>query len=180
MLLESSYLYKLFPQNRFFGREQMTWWDRNDVHQVKVVDGCFMLVRRQAIEQVGLLDEQFFMYCEETDWCYRFEKAGWKMLFTPDAEIVHLGGQSSRQTSIQMTLQLRGSILLFIKKHRSWPAYMLSCILVWLFFAVRVPVWMIVFAARRTDASRNRLKAYLRGMYQLMLRGAEGLCVKRP
>ena len=101
MLLSSTYLYKLFPKNRFFGREQMTWWDRNDVRQVDVVTGCFMLVRREAIEQVGTMDEQFFMYGEETDWCYRFRKKGWKVMFAPIGQIIHFGGQSTAQRPVE-------------------------------------------------------------------------------
>jgi GT2 family glycosyltransferase len=176
MFLSSTYLYKLFPKSKFFGREQMTWWDRKGVREVDVVTGCLMLVRRQAIEQIGLLDERFFMYGEETDWCYRFKQGGWKVLFTPQAEIIHLGGQSSKQTSIEMTLQLRGSILLFIQKHHFWLEYKFACILVWLFFAIRIPFWLIVFATKRTDTYSNKLTAYLKGMHRLMLRGAKGLC----
>ncbi len=81
MLLSSTYLYKLFPKNKFFGRERMTWWNRNDIREVDVVTGCFMLVRQDTIKKVGSMDEQFFMYGEETDWCYRFKQAGWKVMF---------------------------------------------------------------------------------------------------
>jgi GT2 family glycosyltransferase len=87
--------YRLFPRSRFFGREQMTWWSRNDSRDVDVVTGCFMLVRKEAIDQVGLMDERFFMYAEETDWCYRFKARAWKNRFTPDAEIIHIGGASA-------------------------------------------------------------------------------------
>ncbi len=177
MFLSSTYLYKLFPKNKFFGRERMTWWDRNDAREVDVVTGCFMFVRRDAVEQTGLMDERFFVYGEETDWCYRFKKEGWKVLFTPEAQIIHYGGQSSKAVSIEMTLQLRGSILLFIQKHRSALEYRLACVLVWLFFAVRVPFWMIAYAARRSDLYRNKISAYIKGMYRLMFYGAKGLCV---
>ena len=95
LLLFSTYLYRLFPRSRFFGREQMTWWDRDDAREVDVVTGCYMLVRKQAIDEVGMMDSGFFMYAEETDWCYRFKSKGWKNRFTPDAEIVHLGGASA-------------------------------------------------------------------------------------
>jgi len=176
MFLSSTYLYKLFPKSRLFGRERMTWWDRNDVREVDVATGCFMLVRRQAIEQIGLMDEQFFVYGEETDWCYRFKQGGWKILFKPEAEIIHFGGQSSKRIPVEMTLQLRGSILLFFQKHRSSFEYIIACILVWLFFAIRIPFWLITFAVKRTDTSRNKLTAYLKGMHRLMLRGANGLC----
>jgi len=180
MFLSSTYLYKLFPKSKFFGREQMTWWDRNDVREVDVITGCFMLVRRRAIEQTGLMDEQFFVYGEETDWCYRFRQGGWKVLFIPDAEIVHLGGQSSKQMASQMTLQLRGSILQFMCKHYSCLEYNLACILVWLFFAIRVPWWFIkyIFARAQKDYCRMKMLTYLTGMKKLLSEGGRGLSVK--
>jgi len=165
MFLAISYVYKLFPRNKFFGRERMTWWDRSDVREVDVVTGCFMLVRREAIDEVGVMDERFFMYGEETDWCYRFKEAGWKVLFTPVAEIIHLGGQSSKKVRVDMLIQLRISILRFMRKHYGWLTYHLACLLVMLFFVVRVPVWALVallHGKQRTDAIA-RLKAYIIG-----------------
>jgi GT2 family glycosyltransferase len=180
MLLAATYLYKLFPKSRFFGREQMAWWDRGDVKEVDVVTGCFALVRKTAIEQVGLMDERFFMYCEETDWCYRFRQAGWKVLFTPDAQIIHLGGQSSKQMPVEMSLQLRGSILQFIRKHHSWLEYRMACVLTWLFFAVRVPVWFVryLISKGQRDYCRRRMVTYLEGMKRLIGKGGGGLCFK--
>lgn len=180
MLLSTTYVYKLFPKNRFFGRERMTWWNRDDVRDVDVVTGCYMLVRKKAIEEIGLLDECFFVYGEETDWCYRFRQAGWKILFTPGAEIVHLGGQSSKQMASQMTLQVRGSILQFMHKHYSCLEYNLACILVWLFFAIRVPWWFIkyIFARAQKDYCRMKMLTYLTGMKKLLFEGGRGLCVK--
>jgi GT2 family glycosyltransferase len=180
MLLSTTYLCKLFPKSYFFGREQMTWWDRSDVRDVDVVTGCFMLVRQQAIEQVGLMDERFFVYGEETDWCYRFKKAGWKVLFTPDAQIIHFGRQSSKQVPSQMTLQLKGSILRFIDKHHSLLEYRLACVLVWLFFAVRVPIWLAKSVFNKADRSycHMRLSTYLTGIKKLTLGGANGLCAR--
>jgi len=166
MLLSSTYLYKLFPKSRFFGREQMTWWDRNDIRQVDVVTGCFMLVRRQAIEQVGTMDEQFFMYGEETDWCYRFREKGWKVMFAPVGEIIHFGGQSTAQKPVAMIVQLRLSILKFIKKHYNRPMYFLARFLVALFFAVRLPIWLakaLIRPAERKEAS-VKMKAYSTGV----------------
>ena len=171
MLLSSTYLYRLWPQSRLFGREQMTWWHRDDAREVDVVTGCFMLVRREALEQVGIMDEQFFMYGEETDWCYRFKKAGWKVLFMPVAEIVHLGGQSSKRVRVEMTVQLRLSILRFIRKHHGWAYHKLASLLVLLFFAVRVPVWLVLYAgsAKRRDQASSKLKAYLAGIRKIPL-----------
>lgn len=179
MFLSSTYLYKLFPRSEFFGREQMTWWDRDDIHEVDVVTGCFMLVRREAIEQVGLLDERFFMYGEETDWCYRFKQAGWKVVFTPVGQIIHFGGVSSSKMAAGKTLQLRGAILQFMAKHHSKAVYVLACILTGAFFAFRLPFWLI----RTIVSSKDRLgcwdtfKVYSKGIFRL-LHGCKGLLVK--
>lgn len=166
MLLSTTYLYKLFPGSRFFGREKMTWWSRDNVREVDVVTGCFMLVRRKAIEHVGLMDEQFFMYGEETDWCYRFKQAGWKVLFAPVGEIIHFGGQSSRKVRGEILIQLRLSILKFIHKHHSWLTHKIACLLTALFFAARVPIWLSasVFGRKHRKQAEVRLWAYLNGI----------------
>jgi len=166
MLLSSTYLYKLFPKNRFFGREQMTWWDRGDVRRVNVVTGCFMLVRREAIEQVGMMDERFFMYGEETDWCYRFWKNGWEIMFAPVGRIIHFGGRSTAKRPVAMIVQLRLSILKFIKKHYGRPSHLMARFLVALFFAVRLPAWFVMAFLRpaaRPEAA-IKMKAYSTGL----------------
>lgn len=145
MFLSSTYLYKIFPRSCFFGRERMTWWDRDDVREVEVITGCFMLVRREAIEQVGMMDESFFMYAEETDWCYRFKKAGWRLLFTPDAQIIHLGGQSSKAVRPKMIIQLRVGILQFIEKHHNIVYLYLAKTMVLFWLAIRIPWWGILY-----------------------------------
>ena len=170
MLLSTTYLYKLFPKSRFFGRERMTWWDRSDTRQVDVATGCFMFVRREAIEQVGLLDEQFFIYGEETDWCYRFKNAGWKVIFTPCAEIIHLGGQSTKQKATAMIVQLRKSILQFMKKHHSLFTYRIACLLTVLSLAVRLPAWAAIALFKRTESSEANTKkrAYWNGIVNIL------------
>ncbi len=165
LILSSTYLYKAFPRSRLFGREHMTWWDHDGVREVELVSGCFMLVRREAIEQVGVMDDGFFMYAEETDWCYRFRKAGWKVLFAPDGQIIHLGGKSSEQAKSEMTLQLRSGILRFIRKHRSFPAYAVACLLTAFWYGLRVPYWFARALARPHEWNRNLSNAavYARG-----------------
>ena len=163
MLLSSSYLYKLSPRSRFFGRERMTWWDRADERDVEVVTGCYMLVRREAIDQVGRLDEDFHMYGEETDWCYRFREKGWRVTFAPVGEIVHFGGASSGQVREKMALQLKGSVLLFLKKHGGPIRYVPACALTALWFLVRLPYWLAMAfvskTTRQTAMDRARLCA---------------------
>ncbi|MBM4309106.1 MAG: glycosyltransferase family 2 protein, partial [Deltaproteobacteria bacterium] len=83
-LLNKSLLRWLFP-DRFPGKER----DYNEPIEVESVIGACMMVRREAIEQVGLLDEDYFLFLEETDWCYRMKKAGWKVYHVPQADVYH-------------------------------------------------------------------------------------------
>ena len=83
LLLDALFLSSLrWP--RFFGRYQMRHWGRDDEREVDVVTGCFMLVRRLAMDAVGLLDDTFFFCAEEADWCLRFRRAGWGVMFAPE------------------------------------------------------------------------------------------------
>jgi len=170
LLLSSTYLYKLFPRSDFFNRECIAHWQRDDIRQVQAVTGCFMLARRQVIEEVGLMDEQYFMYCEETDWCYRIRRAGWNILFYPHARIIHLGGASSRQVKTAMLVQLRLSILAFMKKHHSRLSYGLACLLTIIFFLIRIPGWflILVFSVRRRKEALVRLAAYFTGIGRVL------------
>jgi len=170
MMLESTYLYKIFPKNRFFGRQQMTWWDRNNVRCVEVVTGCFMLVRREAIEQVGVMDEHFFIYGEETDWCYRFKKNGWKVMFTPIGQIIHYVGQSTSKIPVAMIIQLRLSLLKFIKKHYSGSSLLIARFLTALFFALRLPIWFIAFLLRphHKSIAIMKMQAYSKGIIKAL------------
>ena len=170
MTLSCSYLYKIFPKSHFFGRERMSWWDRNDTRQVDVVTGCFMLVRRSAIDQIGLMDERFLMYAEETDWCYRFSKAGWEIYYTPSARIIHLGGQSSRQVRSQMLTEVVVSVLKFMEKHHGWLRYHLACLVFFIYFLVRVPVLAVIALShrQRRQEALCKVRAYAAGMARIM------------
>jgi GT2 family glycosyltransferase len=167
MLLAATYLSKLFPQNRFFGREYMTWWDGNDVREVDVVAGCFMLVRREAAQQVGVLDNRYFVYGEETDWCYRFKQAGWNILYTPEAEIIHYGGQTSQQLAREFRWQLEGSQLIFMKLHKGEITFLAARLLTALFLLLRIPYHFGIglFAKTKRKPSFETAKTYWLGAY---------------
>ncbi|AQT69453.1 N-acetylglucosaminyl-diphospho-decaprenol L-rhamnosyltransferase [Anaerohalosphaera lusitana] len=171
MFMSTFYLNKIFPRSTFFGREAMTWWDREDSREVEVVTGCFMLVKKEAIDRVGMMDEDYFMYGEETDWCYRFNKNGYKIRFTPEGQIIHLGGQSTRQVKPEMIIQLKLSILRFIRKQKGFFAHKVAAMLMIVFFALRLPVWSAIYLAdqgRRKEAA-IRHSAYLKGIKTVFL-----------
>ncbi len=121
---------KLLAQHREFGKYKMSWWDFNDVRDVDAVMGAFMLVRREVIEQTGGMDESYFMYSEEVDWCYRIKQQGWKILYNPEAQAVHLWGGSSQQVRVEMFLQLyRSRVAFFRKNYGGASAFLLKMIL---------------------------------------------------
>jgi GT2 family glycosyltransferase len=154
--LAATYLYKIFPKSRFFGRERMTWWAFDEPGNVEVVCGCCSLVRKTAIDQVGVMDPTYFVYGDDPDWCYRFSKAGWKVMFTPSAEIIHYGGQNTRQMARKFRWQLLGSRLIFMKLHGNPWTFPLACFCTSLFFFLRIPHWL----ALGTISGRNRKEAF--------------------
>lgn len=103
-IMEALSLNRLFPNNPVHRHNVYAEWDRSTVRAVDAVSGACLLVRRQAIEQVGLLDPNFFIYSEEIDWCLRFARAGWTTYYVPDAQLIHYGGQSTakRQSARQV------------------------------------------------------------------------------
>jgi len=108
---------KLFPKSKIFGKYLMTDWDYSTTREVDVIMGAFMLARKSVIEQVGMMDESFFMYSEEVDWCYRFKAAGWKILFTPEVECIHIWGGSSRAVKVETLIRLYRARVQFFRKH---------------------------------------------------------------
>jgi len=112
---EYLFLRKLAPRSSALNAFYAGGFEHDTVREAEFVMGAVMLVRREAIDAVGPLDEDFFLFSEETDWHYRFERAGWKVFFTPDAEAVHVGGAShgGRFFVEQITGHLR-----FLAKHR--------------------------------------------------------------
>lgn len=92
-----------FPKSRFFGRVDFSWWDHSTPKSVGWVVGAFFLIRRETIEEIGFLDELYFLYFEEIDYCLNARRSGWDVVFYPYARIVHLGGQSTISSHSQVT-----------------------------------------------------------------------------
>jgi N-acetylglucosaminyl-diphospho-decaprenol L-rhamnosyltransferase len=115
--LATEYLFirKLAPQTTLLNPLYVGGFDHASPREVEWLQGTALLVRREAAEDVGLFDESFFMFSEETDWMYRFRKAGWQVWFHPAAEVVHVGGAS--HGGRMFVENLRGH-LRFTAKHR--------------------------------------------------------------
>lgn len=93
--------------------------------EVESVIGACMMIRNKAIEAVGELDEDYFFFLEETDWCYRMQKAGWKVYHIPDARVIHLGGQSKKRAPWQSQVEYCRSLYTFFRKNRSTFSYIM-------------------------------------------------------
>lgn len=115
-------LEKLFPRSQIFGRYHMGYKNMTIPHQVDCISGAFFLCRREAIDKVGLLDEDYFMYAEDIDWAYRFKRAGWEIWFNPEASVLHKKKQSGRSSmlrsrAVTTEIYFHTYNWLFYKKH---------------------------------------------------------------
>jgi len=118
-------LHQRWPSNPFNAWNTYADWDRTTPKEVDAVSGACMLIRSQAFEQVGMFDEKFFLYWEEFDLCARIKKAGWKVVYTPEASLVHLLGSSTRLMGGEWWKRVsRASHLYFSKKYygKFWAA----------------------------------------------------------
>lgn len=102
---------------QFLGRYQMIGWDRDSERPVEVISGCFLMLRREVLDQIGPLDENFFFFGEETDWCRRMRHAGWRLMFAPVGEIIHYGGASARSLNHRRDLLLTDAMIRLHRKH---------------------------------------------------------------
>lgn len=160
-------LEKLFPNSPIFGKYLMRYWDYSDIRAVDVIMGAFMLVRRSAIDQVGMMDEGYFMYSEEVDWCYRFSRAGWKTLFNPHVQAVHLWGGTSKQVRWEMFVQLyRSRVRFFRRSYGPVSTFLLKVILA-LNCLVRIIPGALYYRRSGTPEMRQKHDAFRQLLAQL-------------
>jgi N-acetylglucosaminyl-diphospho-decaprenol L-rhamnosyltransferase len=139
-------LARLFPRSRRFGRYNLTYLDPDLVAEVDSVVGAFMLVRGEAIVQVGLMDGQFFMYGEDLDWAYRIKAAGWKVYYNPAVSVLHVKRAASRR-SPRAQVEFYRAMDIFYRKH----------------YAAQTPWWLHVFIVS-VIAVRTKLEQLRHGL----------------
>jgi GT2 family glycosyltransferase len=116
-LWQALWLDRLFPSSHIFGRFRLSYWGFDSYRDVDWVMGAVMMVRRESLLQVGLFDEEYFMYSEEMDLCFRLKKAGWRISFIPEVTATHIWGGTSRQNKELAFIRLYKSRVLFSRKH---------------------------------------------------------------
>jgi GT2 family glycosyltransferase len=121
MLYELLGLSRMFPagssQGTQFRAYKMLDWNHDDRREVDQPEGACLMIRRKVLDEVGLLDEGYFMLFEEVDWCYRVKQHGWQIWFDPDAQVVHHYGQSIKQVKARMILSSHRGLYRFWRKH---------------------------------------------------------------
>jgi GT2 family glycosyltransferase len=137
LTLQTLGLWKL-PYPKFFGRYLMMDWQRDSERAVDNISGCYLMLRREVLEGVGPLDEDFFFFGEESDWCRRMRDAGWRLMFAPVGEIIHHGSVSAKKLNHHRDLMLTDA---FVRLHRKHDGELSAKI-----------VWTILFGHNLTRA----------------------------
>jgi GT2 family glycosyltransferase len=124
--------------SRRIGGQMMTDFSHREIADVDILNGWFWFIRRKALDQVGLLDERFFMYGEDMDWCYRFRKAGWRLVFNPAVSALHYGGGSSRAAPLRFYIEMHRANLQYWIKHHGGASGSVYCAIIFLHHAIRL------------------------------------------
>lgn len=155
-------LCSLFPHSSLFGRYYMDYRNRGETTEIEIVSGAYMMLNRKAIEKVGVLDEDFFMYGEDIDLSYRLLKAGYQNYYVP-AHILHYKGESTKKTSAGYVNAFHQAMLIFFRKHFSAYSH-------WISTPIHLCIWMKATVAhlkawmkRKCDSRRSSLY-YMAGM----------------
>lgn len=130
----------IFPKSKTFGKYHLGYLNENEIHQVDILSGAFMLMRSKALEQVGLLDEAFFMYGEDIDLSYRITKGGFKNYYFPKTSIIHYKGESTKKSSVNYVLVFYKAMVIFAKKHFSQKNAKLLSLLIYTAIYLRAGV----------------------------------------
>jgi GT2 family glycosyltransferase len=146
-------LSRLFPKSPFFAKYLMTYLPDDEIAEVEAVSGSCMFIRREVINQIGYLDEQFFAYQEDADFCFRARKAGWKIFYVPSAEIIHFGGQGgSKAQPYRAIYEWHRSYYLYYRKHLARDYLFLINWLMYLAMGVKLTVSLM-----RAFVSSNKI-----------------------
>jgi GT2 family glycosyltransferase len=149
-------LHGIFPRSALLGGFMMSGYPYDAVDDVEVLTGWFWMIPRAALEKVGGLDEQFFMYGEDIDWCCRFLKAGWRVVFYPGSEALHYGAASSANAPTRFYIEMRRANLQYFRKHAGRLRTFGYRLTTWVHELARVLGYSVVYCfnqSRRPEAA---------------------------
>jgi len=155
-------LNSVFPKSRLFSGTLMTYFTHDSIRKVNVLPGCFLMVRRKALHEVGLLDERFFIYGEDKDWCKRFWDKNWQVVFFHKAEVVHFAEASSSRAPVRFAKEKLKANYQYWDKHHGWIGKKLFLFMMIFHHSVRLGVWSIAGLLRSSNRGDNvnRIRSY--------------------
>ena len=122
-------LSKIFPKSKLFSKYNLTYLDENKITEVDAICGAFMFMKRDVLDKVGYFDEDYFMYGEDIDLCYRIKKAGYKIYYFPKVTTIHLKGESTSKTKFSYVSNFYGAMSIFVNKNLNTSSRILSYLL---------------------------------------------------
>ncbi len=153
---ENMFLHRLLPGVGAVAPLKMNDWAHDEERPVDGVTGCFWFARRAAVDEVGPLDERFFFYAEDTDWCKRFRAAGWQVRFCPGAEIYHYGGGSSQAAPTRYYIERRRANLKYWRKHHGQAGVLWYAFCTFLGQSLRAVGWAALWVSQPRRRAENR------------------------
>jgi GT2 family glycosyltransferase len=142
-------LSKLFPRSPVFSKYHLGHLDENENHEIDVLAGAFMMVKKEVLEKVGSFDETFFMYGEDVDLSYRIQKAGYKNYYFPEISIIHFKGESTRKGSMNYVRMFYNAMSIFVRKHYSGSRASVFN------FLIHIAIWIRAFLSAATHFIRR-------------------------
>jgi GT2 family glycosyltransferase len=142
------------PGLKTYDRYLLRGWQRDSERDVEVISGCYLLVRRLAIAEVGGLDENFFFFGEETDWCLSMRKAGWQLKFAPVGEIIHHGGGSVKKLNYRRDVMLTEATIRLHKKNGGVISAVIAFVILAVFNFSRAVIWTLCALIQPTCHTR--------------------------
>ncbi|MBK9334535.1 MAG: glycosyltransferase [Ignavibacteria bacterium] len=122
-------LSSLFPKSKLFGKYNLTYLDENKTWEVDAICGAFMFIPKAVLDDAGLFDEDYFMYGEDIDLCYRIKKHGYKIFYFPEVTTIHFKGESTRKTNLSYVNNFYGAMIIFVRKNFTGFSRLLSPVL---------------------------------------------------
>lgn len=148
----------VFPRTRWFNGYFLGHWGHRTTAEVAILSGCFWLAKRTAVDEVGLLDECFFMYGEDMDWCKRFRDIEWKIIFVAQAHAIHYGGGSSANAPLRFFLERQKADVQYWRKHHSRLAVTGYCVVALLHHVLRVIGHSVKACIGRENGARFKVQ----------------------
>ena len=171
-LCEAFALNKMFPRSSFFSGRHWIYFAHDRICEAPVIPAAFWMVRRAAFDSMGLLDEQFFIYCEDMDLCKRFWKGGWRVVFYPEAEAIHYHGGSSSNLPARFHLEQQRTALQYWRKHHgSLGVFGISSVKVLHYLLRLVPnlIFSLISGKNREKRKANIQRATLSILFYLKI-----------